>query len=114
MERRYREPEQSADLWWQIALGVFLGLLAHSLVVGAYKRYEEKQALKQLNAEAAKIERQMKAELARMSTRTSQVSEPAQPNYTPPAPLRDGERCIQGRRFRRVDNGWVQLPREPC
>lgn len=114
MERRYREPEQSADLWWQIALGVFIAMLAHSIVVGSYKRYEEKQALKQLNAELKKIDGQMKADLARADAKTRETLKAMQPTYTPPTPLRDGERCIQGRRFRRVDNGWVQIPREPC
>ena len=27
--------------------------------------------------------------------------------------LRPGERCIDGKRFRRVENGWVQVNR-PC
>lgn len=31
-----------------------------------------------------------------------------------PAPLRDGERCIQGRRFQRIDGGWRDRPLEPC
>jgi hypothetical protein len=113
MERRYREPEKSADLWWQIALGVFLGLLAHSMVVGSYTRYEAKQALKQLNAETAKIEQQMKAQLARATPQRQQAPQ-TQQIYVPTAPLRDGERCIQGRRFQRVENGWIQLPHEPC
>ena len=34
--------------------------------------------------------------------------------YAPPAPLRNGERCIRGRRFERLDNGWRDKPNEPC
>ncbi|WP_080953340.1 hypothetical protein, partial [Xanthomonas perforans] len=30
-----------------------------------------------------------------------------------PSPLKAGERCIDGRRLKRVSNGWTQL-REPC
>lgn len=28
--------------------------------------------------------------------------------------LRAGERCIQGRRFKRIENGWEQIPHQPC
>lgn len=30
------------------------------------------------------------------------------------APLRAGQRCIQGRRLERIEGGWRDLPREPC
>lgn len=30
------------------------------------------------------------------------------------APLRNGQRCIQGRRLERIEGGWRDLPREPC
>lgn len=47
--RMEREPERPA-LWPQIALGVFLGMLAHSIVVGLYVRYEMYRAGKQVEA----------------------------------------------------------------
>ncbi|RNK84640.1 chloride channel protein, partial [Xanthomonas vasicola pv. vasculorum] len=47
-----------------------------------------------------------------------------QPLYTPrsqrmPAPLKlreleSNERCIQHKRFRRLSNGWQELPNDPC
>lgn len=40
--------EPLAGLWWQIALGVFVGLMMHSLVTGLYARWELYQVGKQL------------------------------------------------------------------
>lgn len=31
-----------------------------------------------------------------------------------PRPLRAGERCIEGRRFQRIDGGWRDSPNDPC
>lgn len=87
------------SLWWQIALGVFLALCAHSLVEAAYARYQLNQVGMQLHAEIQAMQRP-----ATQSNRPTSVR---------PAPLRNGERCIQGRRFERVDNGWKQL-NTPC
>lgn len=109
MERRHREPERNAEIWWQIALGVFLGLLMHSIVVGLYARYEAQQAIKAFNAETAKMTKQMQR-----TTSAPQRATQAPVQYTPPEPLRPGERCIQGRRFMRLDNGWQHLPFDPC
>lgn len=29
-------------------------------------------------------------------------------------PLKGGERCIEGRRFQRIEGGWRDLPNDPC
>lgn len=87
------------SLWWQIALGVFIALCAHSLVEAAVARYQLQQIGKQLNAEAQSISRQ-----------TRQRVQSANPEVLP---LQPGQRCIQGRRLERVDNGWRQL-NSPC
>ncbi|WP_439449657.1 hypothetical protein [Stenotrophomonas sp. ATs4] len=29
-------------------------------------------------------------------------------------PLKDGERCIEGRRFQKIEGGWRDLPNAPC
>lgn len=111
MERRYREAE-SSDLWWQIALGGFIALLAHSIVVGLYTRYEARQAMTQLERESKLATQQMQRALTQNVQRAEQA--PLMREYDPPRPLADGERCLQGRRFKRVSNGWVQLPHDPC
>lgn len=108
MEYRYRAPEPDHSIWWQVALGVFLALLGHSIITGLYTRHEFNKTMQKINAESKKAEQQIRSELEPVSTN-------AQPRYiAPPAPLRDRERCMQGRRFKRVENGWVQLPHEPC
>ncbi|HFF6218576.1 TPA: hypothetical protein ACGCHS_004180 [Stenotrophomonas maltophilia] len=31
-----------------------------------------------------------------------------------PRPLGNGERCMQGHRFKRIEGGWRDLPNDPC
>ncbi len=94
------------SLWWQIALGGFLALTAHSIVTGLYQRWEVHQAMQQLYEEARKL-----------SSEAGRRVQPASPTsfyqQQAPEPLRDGERCINGRRFARVENGWLQI-NEDC
>lgn len=108
MEYRYRAPEPDHSIWWQVALGVFLALLGHSIITGLYTRHQFNKTLQQINVESKKAEQQLSREL-------KPTSNNSKPRYVvPPKPLRDGERCMQGRRFKRVENGWVQLPHDPC
>jgi len=100
-------PRAGSALWLQIALGVFVGMLGHSLLTGMYVRWESEQALKALN-------KQMATETARLNRAAAAIIAPPLPPRATVAPLRDDERCIKGDRFRRVDNGWVHLPRNPC
>lgn len=37
-----------------------------------------------------------------------------QPLPIEPAPLRNGQRCIGGKRFERISGGWRDLPHDPC
>lgn len=111
MERRYREAD-SSDLWWQIALGGFIALLAHSIVIGLYSRYETRQAMAQLERESKLATQQMRRALTQNAPAPKQAQDVR--DSAPPRPLDDGERCLQGRRFKRVSNGWVQLPHDPC
>lgn len=89
-------------IWWQIAIGVFLGLLGHSIVLGLYARYEVHKATEAMNAE-----------LQRLSKGIKQTTH-AVPTERPNRPLDNDERCIQGRRFKRLENGWQQIPHDPC
>ncbi|MBD9368378.1 hypothetical protein [Xanthomonas sp. XNM01] len=107
-------PVQPA-LWPQIAAGVFLALLAHSIVTGLYVRWEAKRVTDELNAQMAKetaaLERQLR-DIEVQIPSPQAVRQRERP--IPPAPLQDGERCIKGQRFQRVENGWVHVPRLPC
>lgn len=110
-------PRRAHDLWWQVALGVFIAMMCHSMVIGIYQRWEMRQALKEMN-------RQMAAETDKLEQRAAAIHRAAShPKDTrpwptssrvPPAPLRDGERCIRGERFQRLDNGWKHLPHQRC
>lgn len=108
----YEIADRVYSIWWQMALGIFLGMLGHSIIVGLYAQHQTNKMIEQLNAETAKMERQARAEMAKLAQPPSKIY--IKPAPTAPIPLKDGERCIQGRRFRRVENGWIQLPYEPC
>lgn len=94
------------NLWWQIALGGFLALMAHSVVTSLYARWETHRAIQQLNAEMASATKQLRRQVQHIESAAPVV------DYGP-EPLRDGERCINGRRFERVENGWRQV-NLPC
>lgn len=96
-----------AGLWWRIALGVFVGALAHSAVVGLYVRWELQRAISVAEADMKQAEREMARALDQSSStpRSSSVR-PARPAIRP---LAAGERCVGGKRFRRIENGWVQM-----
>jgi hypothetical protein len=99
----------TVPLWLQIAAGVFIALCAHSVVTWTIADRVLKETVKQLDAEIAAMEKEFA---------TSVVVSPAPRQQTfrtrTLAPLRAGERCIEGKRFRQVPNGWTQIPQQPC
>lgn len=110
---RLEEEHRFAGLWWRIALGVFVGMMVHSFMVGLLVRWELQQLMKQWEAEAAAAQRQMEQVLREISpTPPTSPAPRATPSRTRPAstrPLAADERCVSGKRFRRVENGWVQI-----
>lgn len=110
--------KEPLGLEWKIAIGVFLGLSMFGLatcvsmaVIGSAVQQEQQ---KQVDAAIADLNRAMRdpdpfgwQAAARKQERETQRREAEY--YA----LRPGERCIGGKRFRRVDNGWVQINR-PC
>lgn len=104
---RPEEEHRFAGLWWRIALGVFVGMMAHSFVVGLFVRWELQQLMRQWEAEAAAVQRQMEQALREILP-TPVTSAPPH-SAARPRPLAADERCVSGKRFRRVDNGWVQI-----
>ncbi len=102
------------DLTWKIAAGVFLGLSLFALatctslvMLGAAVQQEEERvmrdAVEQINAIARDPDPLGWQQQARDRERRQADA----------LRLRPGERCIQGKRFQRVENGWVQLS-QPC
>ena len=118
--RRLRRPSMRIDdghrhagLWWRIALGIFVGMLAHSIVTGLYVRWELYTGLRALGAAFEDLGKETNATPAAGSRPAPRPVTPAR--MLPPAirPLGADERCVGGKRFRRVENGWVQVL-EPC
>lgn len=102
--------QRHAGLWLQIALGVFVAMLAHSIVTGLYVRWEIYTGIKTLGAAFEEFEKEIRAETA-VPTRVHgrEATRPARPTRPAIRPLAAGERCVGGKRFRRVENGWVQV-----
>lgn len=104
----YRPASNNQDgLWWQIALGIFVGQVMTAALAGflalAWSAYVDHELSKQ-----------------RMS-RPARTQRPVQPNPQPTTtpvttlePLRANQRCIKGQRFQRVEHGWVEVPNKPC
>lgn len=104
------QPEDAhpyAGLWWRIALGIFVGLLAHSIVTGLYVRWEIYKGLQAIGVEFDKFEKEIKDTLA--APPPARPATPRRPHQRTLRPLATGERCVGGKRFREVPNGWVQL-----
>lgn len=114
---RADDEHRFSGLWWRIALGVFVGMLAHSIIVGIYVRWELQQLIKYLESEAALAQRDFEAalrQIAPVSSTTRDTTPTAHRSRTSPLrPLTADERCVSGKRFRRIENGWVQVL-EPC
>lgn len=66
----------------------------------------------QFNADMEKFDREFKAAMQQAAPKPRVIT---LPRVEPAAePLRPGERCIQGRRFQRIEGGWRDRPNEPC
>lgn len=73
----------------------------------------EEQA--QLDRQAAGWERKLQSEAAAESARLQRELWGAVERAAPrPRPLGGDERCINGRRFQRIEGGWRDRPNDPC
>lgn len=95
---------QYDGLWWQIALGIFVGQL---MIAGLAAVLAFAFGFLALNS--------ISAALPRTSHRTT-VRLPTAAPIAPATPraLDAGERCISHKRFKRLSNGWQELPNDPC
>lgn len=98
-----------AGLWWRIALGVFTAMLAHSIVTGLYVRWEIYTGLKALGAAFEDLGKEARNEMSSPPHAPRPATTRAAPARPALRPLAAGERCVGGKRFRRVENGWVQV-----
>jgi len=73
----------------------------------------EEQA--QLDRQTAEWERKMKAESAAELAEVQRALWADGATARPaPRPLGANERCIEGRRFQRIEGGWRDRPNDPC
>lgn len=73
----------------------------------------EEQA--QLDRQSEEWERKMKAESAAELAEVRQALWADDASARPaPRPLGASERCIEGRRFQRIEGGWRDRPNDPC
>lgn len=111
-------PSASHDgLVWKLSAGIGIAVLAALLLFNAYERHQDRkdaevmlqQELKRQAIERIEDERFLKEN---PPVRVIRVGSPPAERYR--KPLRSGERCIHGERFKRIENGWQQLPYDPC
>ncbi|MBO9748860.1 chloride channel protein [Xanthomonas phaseoli pv. dieffenbachiae] len=101
----YRPQNNHDGLWWEIALGIFVGQLMTAalagvvaLCLGYFTLRSVSAALPTVGPHPLYKPRSQRAEPARLQLRE----------------LESDERCIQHKRFRRLSNGWQELPNDPC
>ncbi len=97
----YRQQRDYDGLWWQIALGIFVGQLMTAVLGGL-------GFLLLGGLVASQFSREIQISGSNRTTHR------AAPNVPAHRPLSDDERCIQGKRFRRLSNGWQEMPHDPC
>jgi len=103
----YRPSTNHHDgLWWQIALGIFVGQIMTAallgvimFLMGGFAAYSAGQALKSAVRDMPRV--------------TEPMTTP-RPNRRGPSPLKDGERCVAGARLRNTGGAWIQTSKEPC
>jgi len=102
---------------WKLSVGIGVAVLAALLLFNAYERHQDRRdaeaALKALNEQTARMIAEDERFLREHPpVRTIHLGPQPVAQYR--TPLRPGERCIRGERFKRLANGWQQLPQEPC
>lgn len=111
MNHRYQPTRDPHDgLWWQIALGIFVGQLMTAIVAGIGFF---------LLAGAATYETEQQTK--RLTQQMQRIVAPTTPTYSTPTrqvrttrPLEPDERCIRNKRYKRLPNGWADMPYDPC
>lgn len=112
-------PTARDESWiWKLAVAIGAAVLAALQIFNAFQRHQQRRdaemVIEAMNAEMAKmaVELEKNPPIRHITIDPDRLldrSGLAQPRK----PLKAGERCIQGRRFERIENGWKQI-NEPC
>lgn len=99
---------------WKIAMGVFLGLTLFGLatcttlaIIGSAVQQEQEKQAQEAMAEFQRAVSDPDPLGWRKKLHEEQLSEERAKQLKP------GERCIQGRRYKRIKDGWISA-QEPC
>jgi len=127
--QRQRAPQHSerASPWTYIAVGA---VLLVAIVMGLIEWNARRQAAAMtreltrpmtaqeqadFNAEMDRQTRQLQAQAAAEVAEVQRAIRFDRPLPVQEVrPLKGGERCIEGRRFQRIEGGWRDLPNDPC
>ncbi|KKY04971.1 hypothetical protein [Xanthomonas citri] len=101
----YRPQNNHDGLWWEIALGIFVGQLMTAALAGVVALCLGYFTMRSVSAALPAVAPQP------LYTPRSQRAEPQTLRLRP---LETDERCSQNKRFRRLSNGWQELPNDPC
>ncbi|MCW6026717.1 hypothetical protein K4043_01670 [Stenotrophomonas sp. SRS1] len=126
---RIRETARRTDgpPWGYIAAGVAVAILIAMGLIEWNARRQAAAITAELTRPMTKVEQaKFDAEMARQAKEDeANIRElrrymekpitvmPAQ-QHVEPTSLRDGQRCIGGKRLERIPGGWRDLPHEPC
>lgn len=126
--RSYRGPTRpqlssrsnNNDMVWKIAIGVFIGLCLFGMVtctgmaiVGSAVQAEQEKQVKAALQQVENAMKPLRVETQQVKNEWQRTEIERQRRAAQERALGPGERCIGGKRFRRVDNGWVQI-QKPC
>lgn len=108
--------------WLGICLGVAAAVaIAMGLIEWSARRQAAAMTAELMRPMTKSEQAQFDREMARLNTELARDAEAIRPRTIrlsipedAPAPLRPGERCISGNRFRRIEGGWRDVPYEPC
>lgn len=100
------EPDTFAGLWKHIAIGIILGGLGVFVILLIGWMMYLRIAFGVIDRSVSDATQQMQRELRQQMPPPPR---PVQTQRAAPVPLRSDERCIDGQRLQRIENGWRQV-----
>jgi hypothetical protein len=112
-----RRDQEEPNPWkWfaVIVAGVLVGGFLLYQVIAWNEARGVQQAIEEMERDSARMEAEARALIVEQPQRMPRRTSIAADGRDRPAPLASEERCISGQRFRRVENGWEQIPNSRC